>query len=140
MTVTIPDVMRHVRNHFPSAGFHEKWQLRAGLLTPETFLPGEWIAITSQDAPQGVYQLDENGTLPGLADHAWEGNILLLEPPESFLRLCREIASWAQAHPDPAVTSERFGDYSRASSGESWTKVFAPQLAAFTHMYQEVNF
>ena len=139
MTVTIPDVMRHVRNHFPTGRIQERWQLSNGHLSPARFLPGEWIAISGPDGPRGVYQLDEHGCIPGVPDAQWEGAILLLAPPEDFLRLCGEIARWVQRHPDPAATSERFGEYSRSSSGDAWTKVFANALAPYRHMYAEVN-
>lgn len=139
MTVTVPDVMRHVRNHFPTGRIQESWQLSGGRLTPSFFLPGEWIAVTGPDAPCGIYCLDENGCIPGAADAQWEGAIVLMNPPEDFLRLCDEIAAWVQRHPDPAATSERLGEYSRSSSGDGWTQVFASALAPYRRMYTEVN-
>ncbi|MBQ7850199.1 MAG: hypothetical protein IJ343_10785 [Clostridia bacterium] len=139
MNVTVPDVMRHVRNHFTTGSLKERWELSGGRLTPALFLPGEWIAVTGPDAPGGVYQLDETGAIPGAADAHWEGTILLLQPPEDFLRLCGEIDAWARQHPDPAARSERFGEYSRSSSGDSWTTVFADALAPYRRMYPEVK-
>lgn len=139
MTVTIPDVMRHVRNHFPTGSIHESWEISGGRLSPGFFLPSEWIAVTGPGAPAGVYQLDENGCLPGVPDTQWEGEILLLSPPEDFLRLCDEIAAWVQQHPDPAAASERFGEYQRSSSGDSWTQVFSAALTPYRHMYEEVS-
>lgn len=139
MNVTIPDVMRHVRNHFVSSRIDHSWQVAGGRLLPETyFRPGEWIAILDGPA-RGVWQLDENGAIPGAGDAVWAGRICLLEPPEGFLRLCGEIARWCAAHPDPAMTSERFGEYSRSQTGGGWTRVFASSLAPYTRMYTEVN-
>lgn len=139
MTVTIQDVMRHVRNHFVTGSVEGEWQTRDGLLSPAAFRPGEWIAITGADAPCGVYQLDEYGAIPGAVDAAWSGRICLLSPPEDFLRLCREIADWAKAHTDPTLTGERFGEYSRSMEPGGWTTVFAAALAPYTRMYPEVN-
>ena len=139
MNVTIPDVMRHVRNHFVTSRIDWSWRLSGGLLLPETsFRPGEWIAIL--DGPvRGVWQLDETGAIPGAADAAWEGRICLLEPPAGFLRLCGEIAEWAAKHADPTLISERFGEYSRSHASGDWTQVFASALAPYTRMYTEVN-
>lgn len=139
MNVTIPDVMRHVRNYFVSSCIDWSWQIEGGRLLPETsFRPGEWIAVL--DGPvRGVWQLDENGALPGAADAAWAGRICLLEPPEGFLRLCGEIAQWAAQHPDPTMTSERFGEYSRSQTSGGWTQAFAGSIAPYTRMYPEVN-
>lgn len=139
MTVTIPDVMRHVRNHFVSTRIDWLWQTVEGRLLPEgTFAPGEWIAIL--DGPHaGVWQLDEYGAIPGAQDAQWTGRICLLAPPAGFLRLCSEIAEWAAAHPDPSLSSERFGEYSRTMTHTHWTRAFSPELAPYMRMYTEVN-
>ncbi len=139
MNVTVPDVMRHVRNYFVSSRLSGSWQTQEGLLLPQgRFAPGEWIAVL--DGPcAGVYQLDEYARLPGAADAAWKGRIFLLEPPAGFLRLCCEIDAWAKEHPDPAMTGERFGEYSRTLAHTDWTQAFAPALVPYTHMYTEVN-
>ena len=139
MNVTIPDVMRHVRNHFVAERYDGRWQIVRGELLPaKIFLPGEWIAVL--DGPvRGVWQLDENGAIPGAEDAAWAGRICLLEPSAGFLHLCGEIAAWAAKHPDPGVTSERFGEYSRSQSPGGWTAVFANRLAPYTRMYSEVG-
>lgn len=139
MTVTIPDVMRHVRNHFVTGCIDWHWQTEGGALSPAgSFRPGEWIAIA--DGPlRGVWQLDEYGAIPGAADAAWTGRVFLLEPPGDFLRLCGEIAEWAKAHADPTLLSERFGAYSRSQSSGDWTRVFARALAPYKRMYAEVD-
>lgn len=139
MTVTMPDVMRHVRNYFVSAHIDESWQVVDGALLPEGLLnPGDWVAIL--DGPlAGVHQLDEYGGVPGAKDACWEGRICLLTPPAGFARLCCEIAAWAKAHPDPSAVSERFGEYSRTLAHTDWTQAFAPALAPYTRMYPEVN-
>ena len=139
MTVTIPDVMRHVRNYFVACRIDESWQTAAGQLLPSgLFGPGDWIAVL--DGPlAGVHQLDEFSGIPGAPDAAWQGRICLLTPPAGFIRLCCEIAAWAKEHADPAMSSERFGEYSRTLRHTDWTEAFAPSLAPYTHMYTEVN-
>lgn len=139
MTVTIPDVMRHVRNYFVSARIDESWRVVNGAILPEgIFGPGEWIAIAGGPL-SGVHQLDEYGDIPCAGNAAWDGRICLLTPPAGFLRLCSEIAAWAKAHPDPTMTSERFGEYSRSQEHTDWTQAFAPSLAPYRRMYAEVD-
>lgn len=139
MTVTIQDVMRQIGNHFVTGRIDGAWQVQGGKLLPESLLrPGEWIAIP--DGPiRGVWQLDEHGAIPGATEVEWEGCIFRLEPPAAFLRLCDEISQWAASHPDPAVTAERFGEYSRNQQRCGWEQVFAQALVPFRRMFPEVN-
>lgn len=140
MSVTVPDVMRHVRNHFVIGYTDGDWRLSSGHLQPGISLaPGAWIALTQADHLSGIYQLDEYGTLPGLPNHTWRGRLWMLAPPPDFLRLCREISQWTERHPDPTMLSERFGEYSRSQSSGSWQKVFAAELAPYFRMYPEVT-
>ncbi len=139
MTVTVQDVMRHVRNHFVSTRFSGDWQLRSGRLLPEGIcLPGEWIAIL-QGPGAGVWQLDEFGAISLAVTADWTGCICLLQPPAGFLRVCEEISAWQKDHPDPAMTQERFGEYSRTQQNARWTEVFAPTLRPYTKMFPEVD-
>lgn len=140
MTITPADVMRHIHNHFVSASVCEAWELTDGVLSPSGwFDPGEWIAIPDAGAVTGVHQLDEYGHLPDLSDYRWTGDILLLAPPADFLRLCREIADWADKHPDVTAVSEHFGAYSRTQSSPAWEKVFAEALKPYRRVYPEVK-
>ena len=143
MTVTIPDVMRHVRNHFISSCIDGAWLVKEGRLMPEAcFGPGDWIAILSGPLA-GIHQLDEFGSIPIPSgtdgNAAWEGRIYLLTPPPGFIRLCCVIAAWARRHDDPTMTSESFGEYARRQEPRDWTQVFAASLAPFTRMYTEVS-
>ena len=139
MTIKVSDVMRHVRNHFIRAALPGAWAHTGGVLTPaEKLAPGLWIAVTGADAPAGVYQLDEQGGNPDLGDMAWTGTVYVLNPPADFLRLCGDIACWAKANPDPAVTAEKLGEYSVSRRAVTWQEAFAPALTPYRRMYGEV--
>lgn len=139
MTVKVSDVMRHVRNHFIVSRRTGVWTHADGILTPSDDLtPGMWIAITGSDAPQGVYQLDENGGLPDLGDVTFTGTVWRLDPPADFLRLCGDIGCWAAANPDPAVSAEKLGEYSVTRRAVTWESAFAPALHPYRRMYTEV--
>lgn len=139
MTVEVSDVMRHVRNHFIRDIRTGSWQHTGGALTPGApFAPGMWIAVTGRNAPAGVYRLDDRGGIPSQGDAAWEGAIYRLAPPADFLRLCGEIAAWAAANPDPAVSAEKLGEYSVTRKAVSWQEAFAPALAPYRRMFTEV--
>ena len=140
MTVKVSDVMRHVRNHFIRDAMTDTWQHTGGVLTPaEGLMPGMWIAITGEGAPWGVYQLDENGGIPDLGDLSWTGPLYRLQPPADFLRLCGDIACWAAANPDPAITGEKLGEYSHTRQAITWESAFASALAPWRCMYAEVK-
>ncbi len=138
MIVTVPDVMRLTRAYFPISHLDCNWAVTEGHLSPEAFLPGEWIAI-EHDGPAGVYRLDARGRLPDVADTRWQGRIWRLSPPADFLRLCEEIAEWAAKHPDPTLASEQFGAYHYTRSASSWAEAFAAALRPYVRMYTEVN-
>ena len=139
MTIKVSDVMRHVRNHFIRCALPGPWVQEGGVLAPaEGLAPGMWIAVTGAGAPAGVYQLDEQGGIPDLGDASWTGTVYVLDPPADFLRLCGDIACWAAANPDPAVTGEKLGEYSVSRRAVTWQEAFAPALAPYRRMYQEV--
>ena len=140
MTIKVSDVMRHVRNHFIRDAITANWTHAGGTLSPADRLsPGMWIAVTGGDAPSGVYQLDENGGIPDLGDMSWTGVIYRLNPPADFIRLCGDIACWAAANPDPAVSSDKLGEYSVSRKAVTWEEAFAPALAPYRRMYAEVK-
>lgn len=140
MTVTIADVMRHVRNYFMVDCVSGAWGFSGGVLTPAgAIAPGTWVAFSSPFGGPGVWQLDERGAIPGAADTQWEGDIFLLNPPADFLHLCEDIASWAESHSDPAMTGERFGQYSRTLRPGAWQSAYREALAPYRHMFPEVK-
>lgn len=141
MTVKVSDVMRHVRNHFIRTVTEGDWEQVSGVLTPSKDLqPGAWIAISpAKGAPCGVFQLDEQGGIADLADCAWHGVVCLLDPPADFLRLCGDIACWASANPDAAVTGEKLGAYSVTRKATSWESAFASALNPYRRMFSEVR-
>ncbi len=139
MTVTVSDVMRRVRNYFVMGYADDTWTLEGGVLSPGTLHPGDWVAITGAGSMSGVYQVDIGGTLPIARSQTWTGRIWRLAPPEDFLRLCGEIAEWAESHPDPTTLSEHFGQYSRSGSSTAWERVFAARLQPYVRMFSEVK-
>ena len=144
MTVTIPDIMREIHNCFPVATLDGPWEISGGVLSPADRLPDSgWIALEGFGELDGVHLLEAGRTLSGAPDGRWTGRVWLLSPPEDFLKLCRQIADWAQKQPDPSVQSESFGAYSRTSltvSGRplGWQDVFATALRPYRRMFQEV--
>lgn len=146
MTVTTADVMRHIRNHFVTGRTDGQWTVEGGVLQGSASLtPGQWIAVTGGTPCDGVHQLDDAGAIPGVADGTFTGCVWLLQPPQDFLRLCEEIAAWAQQQPLPGLRQESFGAYSRtaatASDGApvSWEALFRDRLTPWRRMFAEVN-
>lgn len=140
MIIKVSDVMRHVRNHFIRDMLIGEFAQLAGVLNPAAdFEPGMWIAITGEDAPCGVYQLDEKGGIPDLGDVTFVGRVFRLAPPADFIRLCGDINCWAAANPDPGLESEKLGVYSVSRRGITWEEAFATALHPYRRMYSEVT-
>ena len=139
MTIKVSDVMRHVRNHFVQSACSGVFRQAEGVLAlGEAASPGMWVAIVSEDGPRGVFQLDEKGGIPGTADITFTGTVYVLNPPADFLRLCGDIACWAEANPDPSVSSEKLGEYSVSRRAVTWESAFAPALNPYRRMFTEV--
>ena len=146
MTIKVSDVMRHVRNHLISSACRGTFRQQNGVLTladglpqPGYFAPEMWVAIVSKDGPQGVFQLTEQAGLADTADTTFTGTVYVLNPPADFIRLCGDIACWAQANPDPAVSSEKLGEYSINRRAVTWESAFALALNPYRRMYSEVR-
>lgn len=144
MTIKVSDVMRHVRNHFIKSACTGTFRQQGGVLTlaegtADYFTPGMWIAIVSSDGPQGVFQLDEQSGLAETADMTFSGTVYVLDPPADFIRLCGDIACWAAANPDPAVSTEKLGEYSVNRRAVTWETAFALALMPYRRMYTEVR-
>lgn len=143
MTITIPDIMREIRNCFPVAAMDGHWQIDGGKLLPPAGLEGySWVALEGA-VQSGVHPL-ENGAIPGAWDESWHGRVWLLSPPADFLALCREIIDWTEKQPVPSAHSESFGAYSRTAltaSGKPlfWQDVFASALRPYRQMFSEVR-
>ncbi len=137
MTVTVPDVMRHVRHLYPADVLQREWRTEGGVLYPTDQAPANcWIAIC-ESGPIGIYQLDESAHCAALPDSRWTGPVYTLNPPEDFLRLCQTIADWAARH-ENGIAEEKIGDYS-ASCAPSWQQAFAAALHPYMRMFQEVQ-
>ena len=137
--IQVGDVMRACRNYFPTGFTHGAWTLTDGLLSPGCGAKGgEWIAIAGSGRSDGVYQLNEDGSVPGAADESFTGTVYLLSPPRSFLALCEEIAAHDAAHPASSVTGEKFGQYSVTCAAGGWETAFAARLSPWRRMFAEV--
>ena len=70
---------------------------------------------------------------------AYQLAVDVLDPPADFIRLCGDIACWAQANADPAVSSEKLGEYSVNRRAVTWETAFAPALNPYRRMFSEVR-
>lgn len=144
MTITVPDVMREVSNAFPKARWEGAFTLTGGRLNLDALLPGDWIAVEGSLRFDGIHQLDAEGRLPGAADEGFTGAVWLLSPPADFLRLCGEIAAWAETAAQPGVKRESFGAYAveyptnALGLTPDWRGAFAAQLRPWRRMAEEV--
>lgn len=145
MTVTIPQIMRDIRNGFPAWMREGTWQIQSGTLTPSDVLPDEgWVVLEGTACQDGIHQVSKGGVVEGAADERWTGRVWLLAPPEDFLALCRQIIDWAAQAPEAGVLRESFGAYSRTAvttGGRpvTWQEAFAQALRPYRQMFSEVK-
>lgn len=145
MTVTIPQIMRDIRNGFPAWMREGTWQIQSGTLTPSDALPDEgWVVLEGTACQDGIHQVSKGGVVEGAADERWTGRVWLLAPPEDFLALCRQIIDWAAQAPEAGVLRESFGAYSRTAvttGGRpvTWQEAFAQALRPYRRMFSEVK-
>ncbi len=145
MTVTIPQIMRDIRNGFPACALEGAWRLHGGMLTPCEALPDEgWVVLEGTACQDGIHHLGKGGALDGAADEDWTGRVWLLAPPADFLALCGEIARWVDQAPEAGVLRESFGAYSRTAvttGGRpvTWQEAFAQALMPYRRMFSEVK-
>ena len=138
--IQVGDVMRACRNFFPVSFTQGAWTLAEGRMAPAIDAqPGDWIAVSGSMRNNGVFQLNEEGRIPGATDESFYGSVWRLAPPADFLRLCEEIAAYDQAHPASTVTAERFGQYSATHAPGGWEAAFSTRLNGFRRMFPEVH-
>lgn len=135
MIPTVGQIMQTIRRYFEAGPPVEgDFTLAGGHLAGPSGLalcPGDWIAVCGAGAASGVYCADDSGCLPGAPDAVFSGRVWRLDPPGDFLRLCREIAAWCEAHPRTSLKAERFGEYSHAPAVNAagtplgWQQIFA---------------
>lgn len=158
MTVSIADLMRAARNYFVAGALDGPWRIESGVLIGEagTPLPSGWAAAEGA----GVFPVTADGRIdadPLPADRAWDGPLLLLDPPPDFLRLLADVNAWLEARGSEAVNAgagsagaiitrrrETFGayttdtEYAQGISG-SWQAAFADRIAPYRRMFPEVR-
>ncbi|MDO4483593.1 MAG: hypothetical protein Q4C54_03915 [Clostridia bacterium] len=133
MTVTVGDVMRHVRCYFE--GEEVTVPLRDGHW-PEDIDAG-WMAVTSPDAFRGVYEIQPGGrAFPAPMAAGYR-----LYPPSDFLRLCRAIDDWAKEHPPTDAALEQVGSCATRRDGtvSDWQRVFSLRLHPWRRMFTRVD-
>ncbi len=148
MAVTVPDVMREVRNCFPCASRSGEGVIAGGVLSPDDLLllEGDWILIRGARGSAGIRRVGANGVIEGARDEAFRGEVTLLRPPDAFLALCAEIADWDARNSRDPVVAERFGDFSRRRATDScglpadWPAVFRARLVPYRRMFGQETF
>lgn len=143
MAVTVAALMRHVRNYFETGYIQDEFSINGGTVTPA--VKSRYVCIEGSHYNNGVKKILENGAIenPG-PDETFDGKIWLLNPPDDFLELAREIAAYDQKNPLSPVMSESFGEYSVTYAGGNsgradWQRVFFGALIPYRKMYTEVR-
>ena len=130
----ISEVMRHIRNYFPTGEYIDgTYTIQDGTIDLPFLLDGQYFLIEGSVLNDGVYQYPPFE----LDDETFTGTIVPLKPPKAFLNLCEDIREWVEKYGGSNAgpySSESFGGYTytRATnqngSPQTWKDVFARRL------------
>lgn len=145
MAVSVAAVMRQCRNYFPTGYMDGTFRITGNVL-PGVDSP--WVYISGSAYHDGVWQLADGyltgRSVDGLGDESFDGRVWMLNPPEDFLELCKEIKAYEEKNPIGAFASESFGAYSYTrgtgnGQAQGWPAAFSAQLAPYRRMFTEVK-
>ncbi len=129
----IGEICAHIRNYFPGECFDGDFTVKDGCFTDCNFLSGCYYVEGSR-FNDGVHVHPSQR----LADEAFSGRIMLMNPPPGFIELVRDIEDWRRENSDGSgqFISERLGDYSytrpnRGGVALDWQTVFKSRLDAY---------
>lgn len=138
--------MRHINNFFEDPKpLHGEWSIEDGVLSPtDGITDGQYIFISGSTHNDGVHRVADGVLNPVPHDERFVGDVWLLRPDASFLRLCAEIGKFVSNTPVMPKASETFGAYSytaiQTENGVlTWQKRYEKELAPYRHMFTEVH-
>ncbi|MCC8131412.1 MAG: hypothetical protein LUC38_07370 [Oscillospiraceae bacterium] len=124
----IEEVFKHIKNYFITETHSGSYKISSGKLTNASFLTGGYYLIDGSQYNDGVHYYSDT-----LTDEDFSGDIAILNPPEEFLELYKDIEAYVSsdmASPSP-FKKESFGGYTyeRDDTGSlSWQKAFGSRL------------
>lgn len=142
----IDEICAEIRNYFTydSDKHFGTFHIENGQIVPSLgFFPTDYIRIIGSHLNDGVHKVSDND----LTDEGdFYGAVWIMSPPNSFIRLCDEIALWQEKNGSAdsvamsPFSSESFGGYSytksagntvEGTSGISWAKVYSERLKQY---------
>lgn len=145
MCVNVEAVMRYCNNFFEVSYYEGEFRIEDHrLILPDELPADTFIAVQGSLFSDGVHRLDLLHQFS--ADETFTGRVYILHPPESFLKLCEEVAAYDEKNPTGAFVSESFGGYSYSRGAGSsatgtaspWQQAFAISLRPYRRMFTEV--
>lgn len=128
------EIMKSLRNFFVKESHEGKYEIKEGKISLPFLVEGDLFIIegSKRNGEKVLTYPVEN-----LKDESFDGRILLIVPPESFLSLVAEIEEYCKKYEANPYQSESFGgySYSKASTASghlaSWQTAFGTRLNAW---------
>lgn len=127
------EIMKSIRNFFVKDSQSGKFEIVEGKLSLPFLIDGDYFMIEGSkrnDEKIFVYPAED------LKDETFDGRVILIAPPESFLSLVAEIEEYAKKNEASAYQSESFGGYSYTKAMTNghlatWQTAFGTRLNAW---------
>ena len=157
-------VLRHLRNAFETGKENGDFTITDGKVAlAETYLSGEWVAITGSRLNDGIYRIKfdageyllTNGTDNELAveDESFTGSVWRLGLPKDLIDLCKDVQAWLDSSAGQpgagAITSEsvvgfysvKFATPKEGGNSGGWESAFANRInSGWRNMYGSALF
>lgn len=128
------EIMKSIRNFFVKESRFGRYEIKEGKISLPFLIEGDRFIIEGSkrnDERIFVYPAEN------MKDEEFEGRIVMIDPPESFLSLVAEIEEYCSTNKATPYQSESFGGYSytkaTSASGNlaSWQTAFGTRLNAW---------
>lgn len=125
-------IMKHLRNFFLTDVRKEgSFKIEGGMISLPFVEAGQYIMIEGSHFNDGVYKYP----VSDLTNEAFEGTIVILNPPKEFLELVDDIKAYQdKAKGTEGIVSESFGGYTytkstnNAGNASGWSDAFKDRL------------
>lgn len=143
----ITEICAEIKNYFAFESDRHigDFAIIDGKIVPSFDFPTDYIRIVGSHLNDGVHKISDNDLTD---ENTFHGAIWVMSPPNHFIALCEEIASWQESNGSAnsqnmsPYQSESFGgySYSKASGGKSdsgasspasWKSQYAPRLSIY---------
>lgn len=118
------EVCKEINNFFETEKVFKDFTISNGHVSPSDFLlANQYFRICGSVYNDGIHKLSD-----ALTDEEFKGSVWKMSIPQDFLDLSNEIETFNNKNEVSPFSSESFGGYSYAKSGNTWQSAFSERL------------